>query len=280
MEQLFDRVVANGPQVTHVEVISDQVFVSRSPEEVIKAGFSFLHNTHVVRIKKSGLRLGDDFAVTQDRKVKMGGSKLDDALAIALSQSLETNTYMEKLDLERNSIGSEGLVALAKSLGRHGSIAEVLLRHQSKPMASSDEEKLPELLQPNESIVKLSMDIRGPRTVSTKRSVSTKHSGERTREKKPNAACHSCWIFSRLPTAAQKYQRNNDRAKRRCKQHSLQLEEFNTEINAPPGKYQHELIVECPSAVSITDCSMSHHDCWAIDGNYAGCVPISTVQTY
>jgi hypothetical protein len=56
--------------------------------------------------------------------------RLDDAFASALARSLEANTTLEKLILESNSIGSEGILALVRCLGANKSIVEVQLRHQ------------------------------------------------------------------------------------------------------------------------------------------------------
>lgn len=92
----------------------------------------------------------------------MSGLRLDDCWAMALAQSLETNSTIEIIDLESNGKGSSGLLALISALSKpHFSVTEMLLRHQSKPMASTGEEKIPDLIANNDIIVKLSVDVRG-----------------------------------------------------------------------------------------------------------------------
>jgi Leucine Rich repeat len=111
MEQLFDRVAANDPTLTDLEVVGNQVFLSLPRDEVEKAANAFATNTHITNVRMTMLRL-------------------DDAFVSALARSLEANTSLEKLILESNSIGSEGILALVRCLGTNKSIVEVQLRHQ------------------------------------------------------------------------------------------------------------------------------------------------------
>jgi hypothetical protein len=62
--------------------------------------------------------------------------------------------------LDSNSISGSGLKALMEGLGKNTSIVDFQARHQSKTMASSDEESLPALLTDNKSVVKLGLDVR------------------------------------------------------------------------------------------------------------------------
>jgi hypothetical protein len=51
--------------------------------------------------------------------------------------------------------------ALFEGLANNSSIVEMQVRHQSKPTGSADEDILPDLLEPNETITKLGIDLRG-----------------------------------------------------------------------------------------------------------------------
>jgi hypothetical protein len=111
MEKLFDKVAADDPTLTEVEVVGNQVFLSLPRDEIMKAARAFATNTHVKTVRMTMLRL-------------------DDAFAGSLATSLETNTAIEKLVLESNMIGSEGILDLVRSLEKNKSIVELQLRHQ------------------------------------------------------------------------------------------------------------------------------------------------------
>lgn len=111
MEQLFDRVAADDPTLTDLEVVGNQVFLSLPRDEVVKAAEAFATNTHIKCVRMTMLRL-------------------DDAFASALAKSLEANTTLEKLILESNAIGSEGILAIVQCLGTNTSVVELQLRHQ------------------------------------------------------------------------------------------------------------------------------------------------------
>jgi len=153
VQQLFDSVAANSdPTITEISVIADPVFLSMNPIEILKTAQCFANNVHVKKIKMSGLRL-------------------DDHWAIAFAKSLETNKSTETINLESNSIGSQGMLAIVSSLTQNNTITDLLLRHQTKQMVSSDEEKVPVLIAENAKIVKLSIDLR---SVGAKSSVDKK----------------------------------------------------------------------------------------------------------
>ena len=50
--------------------------------------------------------------------------------------------------------------ALFKGLSQNASIVEMQVRHQTKKTSTKDEDLLPDLLEPNETIVKLGIDLR------------------------------------------------------------------------------------------------------------------------
>jgi hypothetical protein len=83
----------------------------------------------------------------------MSGLRLDDDWVKSLAKSLERNTTIEAIDLESMS--------LVAALSGNATVAEVLLRHQSKPISSLDEERIPNLLADNDKVIKLSIDVRG-----------------------------------------------------------------------------------------------------------------------
>jgi hypothetical protein len=91
----------------------------------------------------------------------MSGLRLDDDWVKSLAKSLEANTTIEAIDLESNAIGSAGIMALVAALSGNATVAEVLLRHQSKPISYLDEERIPNLLADNDKVIKLSIDVRG-----------------------------------------------------------------------------------------------------------------------
>jgi hypothetical protein len=62
--------------------------------------------------------------------------------------------------LDSNALSGDGLKALFSGLAKNTSIVEMQVRHQSKTMNSTDEEPLPELLDPNKRILKLGIDLR------------------------------------------------------------------------------------------------------------------------
>jgi Leucine Rich repeat len=111
MEQLFDRVAANDPTLTDLEVVGNQVFLSLPRDEVVKAAEAFATNSHIKSVRMTMLRL-------------------DDVFASSLARSLEASTTIEKLILESNAIGSAGILALVRCLGRNKSVVELQSRHQ------------------------------------------------------------------------------------------------------------------------------------------------------
>jgi Leucine Rich repeat len=114
------------------------------PQEKLNAAKSFASNTHVTTIQMSGLQL-------------------DDAFAIELGKSLKSNNTLESVDLENNSLGSDGILALVESLETNRSIQTLKIRHQKKPLSSTDEGKVAEFIKDNETVVSLGLDpMRNP----------------------------------------------------------------------------------------------------------------------
>jgi hypothetical protein len=141
MEQFFDRIAANVPEITEVKIVGNQRFLSLNAEEKIKAGLAFAKNTHVRTIQMSALRLDCKFAE-------------------AFAKSLGMNSSIEKVSLDSNAIAGGGLKALATALGYNSSIVEMQVRHQSKVTTSEIEDELADFLKENTKLIKFGVDLR------------------------------------------------------------------------------------------------------------------------
>jgi Ran GTPase-activating protein (RanGAP) involved in mRNA processing and transport len=144
VEALFDCIALDDKTITSVSLIADKVFQSLHPQEKVKAASSFASNTHVTTIQMNGLQL-------------------DDAFAIELGKSLKVNKTIEAVDLESNALGSDGILALVESLETNRSIQTMKIRHQKKPLSSTDEGKVAEFIKDNQVVVSLGLDpLRNP----------------------------------------------------------------------------------------------------------------------
>lgn len=141
IEQFFDKIAVDDPDITEVELIGDQIFLSLNAAEKLKAAKAFATNKHVT-------------------KVKMTLLKLDDKFGVELGKSLETNSTIENLILESNNFTGEAIKAIVGCLAKNTAIVELQLRHQGKNMASSDESQLAGLMGDNETVVKFGVDLR------------------------------------------------------------------------------------------------------------------------
>jgi hypothetical protein len=140
-EQLFDKIAANDDNITEVNISADMKFKGLSDREKVKCAEAFSTNTHVKSVTLNALDLGDDFAST-------------------LGEALMLNDTIEKICIEGNSISGPGFKGLFVGLGRNDSVLELRSKHQTKSMASPDEQELPALVERNKSITKFSMDLR------------------------------------------------------------------------------------------------------------------------
>eukprot|EP00980_Cylindrotheca_fusiformis_P030819 scaffold25464_cov113-Cylindrotheca_fusiformis.AAC.3 len=141
MEQYFDKIAANDESITAVDLVGDVKFTSLKANEKTKSGAAFATNKHVKTLKMQ----------------KLG---LDDSFAKELGAAIAKNSTLEKIVVDSNAISGEGIKALFAGLGQNSTLVEFQVRHQSKTMASADEDPLPDLLEPNNSIVKLGVDCR------------------------------------------------------------------------------------------------------------------------
>lgn len=144
MEQYFDKIAANGDDsITTVDLTGNLKFLGLHTTERIKAATAFATNTTV-------------------KTIKMVKLKLDDAFAKEFGKALAANTTLEKVCLDSNEISGAGIKALLEGLGKNSSLVDFQVRHQSKTMASADEQGLPDLVKENKTVVKLGVDVRNP----------------------------------------------------------------------------------------------------------------------
>ena len=141
MEQYFDKIAANDPSITVVDLVGDIKYLGLNPKERAKSGAALANNTHVTKIKL----------------VKL---KLDDAFAEAFGNALASNATLEQVIVDSNDFTGAGLKSLMTGLGKNTSIVEFQVRHQTKTTSSADEKALFELLAGNTTLTKLGIDLR------------------------------------------------------------------------------------------------------------------------
>lgn len=141
VEQIFDSVRENDENLTTVNMMGNERFLTLTREEKTKAARSFERNNYV-------------------RELFLNGCGIDDDFAQALGESLTTNTALERVHLEKNDISGEGIKAIFSGVGKNGSIKELRLHKQSRLLASADEEHLADLIEENMTITKIGMDLR------------------------------------------------------------------------------------------------------------------------
>jgi hypothetical protein len=144
MEEYFDSIAANSDtSISTVDLTGNLKFLGLHANERIKAATAFGTNTTVKTLKLVKLQLNDAFAKE-------------------LGQALVLNTTLEKVILDSNDISGTGILALLQGLSQNSSVVDIQVRHQSKVLASSDEEVLPDLLEENKTVLKIGVDVRNP----------------------------------------------------------------------------------------------------------------------
>jgi hypothetical protein len=144
METLFDTIAANKDKnITEVDLTDNLRFLGLNETERTKTGAAFATNKTVTKVTMTKLKLDDDFAE-------------------AFGKALMKNKTLETVVLDSNSFSAKGVKALLTGLGQNKSITNFQIRHQSKTMASSDEEALLELLNNNTILVNIGSDVRNP----------------------------------------------------------------------------------------------------------------------
>lgn len=144
METLFDTIAANkDKRLTEVDLTENLRFLGLDETERTKTGAAFATNKYVTKVTMTKLKLDDDFAE-------------------AFGKALAKNKTLETVILDSNSFSAKGVKALLNGLGQNKSVTNFQIRHQSKTMASADEEALPALLKKNTTLVNLGTDVRNP----------------------------------------------------------------------------------------------------------------------
>ena len=174
MESFFDAIANNGNNnenntknkkpTTEVNLTGNLKFLGLNTTERTKTASAFGTNKHVTKVTMTKLKLDDDFAA-------------------AFGEALATNTTLQTVSLDSNSFSGRGVLALLGGLARNTSVTNFQVRHQSKTMASSDEEVLPGLLANNTTLLKLGTDARNP-LVQTKLDRKTNENRELQRKKR------------------------------------------------------------------------------------------------
>ena len=111
--------------------------------------------------------------------------KLDDEFAKALGEALAVNTTLEKVIVDSNAFSGTGIKALFEGLGKNTSIVDFQARHQTKTMASADEQALPDLLTDNNTCIKIGVDARNAQIKSL---LDRKQSANREHQRKQRVA--------------------------------------------------------------------------------------------
>jgi hypothetical protein len=145
MEQLFDQVAANDPNISELKIVADRQFTSLSHEEKMKAASALKSNNQVKSLTMNALGLDDEFA-------------------LKLAESLKSNSALVSLHLDNNSFSGKGITAMFRALSNHPQLVELQIRHQSKVLASVEENNIPELLQTNMTLIKVGVDLRSKHT--------------------------------------------------------------------------------------------------------------------
>jgi hypothetical protein len=140
-EIYFDKIASNNSSIKKVDLSGNRKFLSLSKEETIKAARAFAKNTHV-------------------KSINMNACELDDDFAEAIGKSLKTNKTIEKLHLENNAISGDGIRCIFEGVARNSSLLELRLHKQSKAIVTSEEDPLADILEPNNSLIKLGIDLR------------------------------------------------------------------------------------------------------------------------
>jgi len=141
VEKFFDRIAENDDTINEVDLVGKKRFLTLTREEKTRAARSFATNTHVKIVNLNSCGIDDDFTM-------------------AFAISLKRNCTIKRVLLEDNSISGIGITALFKALAENSSIEEMRLHKQSKTMNTSEEHMLADILQPNNTIIKLGLDLR------------------------------------------------------------------------------------------------------------------------
>ncbi|KNC97230.1 uncharacterized protein SPPG_07617 [Spizellomyces punctatus DAOM BR117] len=97
---------------------------------------------------------------THLKKVALKGVGFQTQNAIELAEALKHNTTLEVLDLSNNQIAPAGIKALAEMLQENQGLKELRLSQQRAPAGTDAEQSLARALAKNETLTRLSLQIR------------------------------------------------------------------------------------------------------------------------
>jgi hypothetical protein len=94
--------------------------------------------------------------------VELANTGIDNAAARVLAQALGEggNATLTALNIERNHVASEGIVALAEMIPQNKTLRELKLAYQFVTIGSQAEVELAEALEHNTTLTKLTLDAR------------------------------------------------------------------------------------------------------------------------
>mmetsp|Transcript_18822 Transcript_18822/g.28037 ORF Transcript_18822/g.28037 Transcript_18822/m.28037 type:complete len:265 (+) Transcript_18822:83-877(+) len=144
VEEQLSKVKQNDPSVTSINFNHFREGGSSFGTDVYEA---LKTNTHCKEVSLSNCGLNNDFAKK-------------------LGSLLTTNKSLQKLNLESNSIGAEGTLALAEALKKNNTLLEVQLANQSTQCGNQAEMALAEMFDVNKVLIRFTLPIRngGART--------------------------------------------------------------------------------------------------------------------
>ncbi|KAJ3093976.1 Leiomodin-1 [Phlyctochytrium planicorne] len=94
------------------------------------------------------------------REIYLKNTKLQSITAFEIAKALKKNKSVEILDLESNLIAPAGIKALAECLMENTTLTELNLSNQKSPAGTDAEQSFARALQKNETLLKLSLQIR------------------------------------------------------------------------------------------------------------------------
>ena len=136
----ISKVIQNDPDLTSLEVDSDERFKKVKKSLVMDLADSLRANLHLTELILVGVGLGDDFL------------KL-------LSDSIRDNFTLKTLILSHNNFTNEGLVEFCNCICVNESIREVDVSHQKTPLEKDSERHALEAFMKNQFLHSVKIDV-------------------------------------------------------------------------------------------------------------------------
>ena len=90
----------------------------------------------------------------------MSACELDDDFAKTIDKSLKTKKTIKKLHSENNSISGDDIRYIFERVAKNSALLELRYTRQSKAIVISEEDALVNIFEPNNSLIKLGIDLR------------------------------------------------------------------------------------------------------------------------